>query len=193
MDYHCIMSDINSLTYFFYNIIPGILFLLYYKKIISFSSIKIENINSDQWIIYIIVGLFIGFLFQFVTKIFRSFINKYIWEYTKCKNNYQYKKAKQFLKSIVSGEDPKDIFYTIDNYLRASNKANLATYYQARLALWSNICVATFLLIPLNVNKEDNFILLIFGMISFIAFIWHLYNFYDVLLRSFVSIRQLDN
>lgn len=74
------MDSTNSLTEFFYNIVPGSLFVLAIVWVLNFDIVGVPVIadlpNSDRGIIVIlfllIIGLFFGFVFQGMTKWIRG-------------------------------------------------------------------------------------------------------------------------
>lgn len=72
------MDTSDSLTQFFYNIVPGSLFILLLQELLDFSIIK--RITPDEWhqlwetqiFFIILLGLLVGFIFQGLTKLVRQ-------------------------------------------------------------------------------------------------------------------------
>jgi len=166
------MEDGGSIVEFFYNLVPGtlFLFLLQYFQIIPW----FRGLDIYLIFLYIILGLFFGFLFQGIT----AFLRKGFWNYNciqkvmyeKRRNkreinpilNYVYKKY-IYKKNIVifnsekieilSPEEMKKIFHLMDNRLMSENATFLPTHFSSLFTFWSNIFIgATFFLYSLEIK-----------------------------------------
>lgn len=228
------MDTTDSLTAFFYNFVPGVLFI--FGVIYLFDYLYLFNKNEVIIIFFIsVLGLFFGFLFQWFTKIARgdAFVinffkdNEVLNSIVKKKNeekeiyNMDYKQAINKLSGLIGYQrdksDVKGNFYFMHNYLRAEGKAEVANYFTARLAFWSNLFFGSLFLVvlvvlklfyffyqycnpnlTLNFDIKDNSSIVL--LVSFcvlitsgIAFNKFLFILYDVILRTFITIVKTDN
>lgn len=172
------MNTDVSLTEFFYNIIPGSLFviLLKYYKIFDITyllSTKKDPDSASLIFIYIATGFLFGFIFQGMTRLARE---KLKWNYNAMKEaleeNYnkevydgvrsRLRKELQLntqVQDITKNEEKTlTLFYLMDNYLRGEKAAFLVNHYSSRYAFWSNIFFALLSLFVLTI------ILVIFQM-----------------------------
>lgn len=186
------MNDSGSITEFFYNIVPGSLFLFVLN--LSTNNLVLEHINIDGdkeavlIFYYIIGGLFVGFFFQCLTKIIRhEFWNESIFELVKVRNKEEFNRIRKKLK--IKPQQENKIFYLADNSLRGEKAAFLPTHFSSRFAFWANIAWGSLILIILsfvyplpNIAKIALSLILLFST-------WmaheHLDNFYDTILKSY--------
>lgn len=181
----------GSLVEFFYNVIPGTIFLvlLSHYNIFNLISIFPENASKDSVVLifaYLVGGLFFGFVFQGLTKLLRDLCwNAQIMEKIKNENvgfNSTVKKLK------VS--NLKNAFYLMDNKLRWQIPAFLPTHFSSRFAFWSNNLFGFFFVIIARIvsGKLLDYDYIILGI--FLWFSWkmsnlHLKGFYDSVFKSY--------
>ena len=156
-----------SLSEFFYNIIPGGLFviLLKYFNLFDVSTLLPIDGKPDAVILislYITTGLLFGFIFQAMTKLARKYCS---WDYAAMGCVFEEKHNQESCKEIVSklekslvvnknkkididkiineikgdSKQLSTLFYLMDNYICVNNAGFLRNYYLSRYAFWSNI------------------------------------------------------
>jgi len=194
------MDSSESIAKFFYNIVPGILFIFF----LHFYKINFVSEKTDVAItifLLIIFGLALGFVFQALTKIFRNIFDldliSVLRVTTKDENAYN-EARKELLKKnlILKNDDKKKCFYIMDNYLRGRGTVSfIVEHFSARFAFWSNIFVGTLLLITiLFLNKPPDcpyewfMAILVF---SGWASMEYLRILYDSILKTFISVVKL--
>lgn len=155
------MNPLGGLSAFFYNIIPGILFLLavYFLNLFS---IKSYGFPSDGVLLFfvLILGSFLGFSGQAIFRIMKDIlgVNRCAFCEVKNDNDQTYNKAVKNL-CVIYGKLPKDftlkeVFYSMDNFLRNNGSPYIINHYSERAAFWGNISLgsfALFILIALNI------------------------------------------
>ena len=159
------MNSIDSITEFFYNIVPGILFILALEFLSGFSFINEMGMQCAiqhweiQLFIMILLGLFLGFVFQGFTKLLireggLQLNKKWLWSEVKRDNPLIYKAAQKILENKLNNETkkelkrPKKVFYLMNNYLEGKiGRASLINHFSSRTAFWANIFWGTFFLI----------------------------------------------
>lgn len=201
------MDNLNSLVGFFYNIIPGFIFLIindYYFHFFSLNNPRNSIIfdNPFRILILLVISLSVGFLFQSLTKICRNYLglNKCIFVDIKCNDEKIYNSALSKLGDI----DRKDktnivnIFYLMHNYLSSCKTDRLPEYFSARFAFWSNTFFGSLFtfIIFFVISKQKSLFgldesvssLLIIGAVLYSAFIsrMYLHDMYASILKSFV-------
>ena len=194
------MNDGNSIVEFFYNIVPGSLFIILLRHLfyIDLLSLLPKRGNNDDTVIiifaYIIMGLFLGFIFQGIIKFIRELgFNKWIAKKVIADNKKEFaesndvlgKKYKTFLSTVFERN-----FYLMDNYLRGKHAAFLPTHNSSRFAFWSNIFLANLFLIGLMFMRYPclNFYHLFFIIVLLASAWWmykYFYAFYDTILKSY--------
>jgi hypothetical protein len=206
------MEIINSLSVFFYNIIPGFIFL--WLNSLYFSDLKklvFEPKDPVSGIFQVIVlSIFLGFVFQSLTKIIREmFFNKLVMDDIELKDKDLLKDAQKLLKDIPSAKKDKSInnIYLMHNYLITKYKVLLPEFFSPRLALWSNILfgslttIGLILLSPffnVKLNGISGSIPLDIALLFMLScYSWnmskkYLYAFLDSVIRTFVSTRILN-
>ena len=205
------MNFEGSIAGFFYNLVPGILWLYIFEFMmgINILSFKDEHKTSDfNSVLVVIIGLFLGFVFQGLTKFARSAcLNQKAYKKVMSKNDYLFEQANKFFKNVNLIRNPdvktnkeiENTFYLMDNYLRGMGKATMLSHFTARLAFWSNILFGSISLIFLFLtpfNKEHSptllsllIILVIFSGRLFYEYLWILY---ESVLQTFMSIVKIN-
>ncbi len=199
------MTNEDSLVQLFYNLIPGVLFLwllnyynLFPTKVI-FSNPLFDN-ELVKAIFLTSLSLFLGFVFQGVTKITGKdfFLNIKAIKAIKNQNSKAVDLAiKKIKKPSFNKEDDRELselFYFMDNFLRGKEGSFIVNHFSTRLAIWSNTSVALlvffilrttiFLNPPHSLLPSDGwlFILFIFSLLM----LWRYLNtFYDCILKTF--------
>jgi len=192
--------DGGSIVEFFYNLIPGGLFLLlfqYYYNIPWFPFFPKSSSATESFtaliFAYIIIGLALGFVFQGLTKICREKcgLNECISRKVKEANEHNFIKLPDKLgKYSQSKGSILTTFYVMDNFLRGKQAAFLPTHNSSLFAFWSNIFFATLLLIILRLIKfhyvtfDYSLFILILGFSAYMAY-KYLYAFYDTILKTY--------
>ena len=149
---------------FFYNIIPGALFILALlttrgiEKLVPWT---IKHALTDNDLLsgsaFVILSLFLGFTLQMVNKLIiiqdrwsKENIERII---TDNKTRADFEKAKDRLRILVGENKDKDenfrFFYFIDNYVWANRHSGLTQLFHAQISLWANIMTASAIYIAL--------------------------------------------
>lgn len=199
------MENLNSVIGFFYNIIPGLLFFY-----LNNDKIKIINIGGEndglRILLLLAFSLFIGFIFQSITKIFRDILfgNKVIFSIIKFRDNIKYEGAIIKLNKIKR-ENKNDViknFYFMHNYLSSNKYDRLPEHFSSRFAFWSNIFFALLFSLILNyfIFHQNQIELpftiitltypwIIFGALySFLISILNFYSMYETVVNSFITV-----
>jgi hypothetical protein len=188
------MNADQSIPDFFYNIIPGGLFIMllkHYDIFDVFSFFPLTKLDSASFIfVDLLLALLLGFVFQGMTKLARKYLylDSLIAEEVKNNNDDKYKKIEKNLNAskVLSN------FYLMDNYLRGFHPAFLANHFSSRFAFWSNIFFASSLLLTLRIIFVRPFALdidylFILAFILFSKEMWkeYHYSYYDAILKSY--------
>ncbi len=208
------MDTSGSITQFFYNIIPGSIFIFALSKIIDYSLYPLypkEELFS--FFIFISFGLLFGFIFQGLTKIDRKrplkkyfFFNKKkyyienlnnaVWDEIINADKPSYKLARGILmkmKVFAKAEKRSKFFYLMHNYLLAIDHDKQTDFYMARVAFWANVYFGTLVLLFLIfwVHKF-NISPWAIVLVLFSRYFYHEYlrNLYDVVLKTFIMIKN---
>jgi hypothetical protein len=194
------MSDGGSMVEFFYNLVPGSLFLLflqYYYKIdllLFFPKISATDSFTILIFVYIVYSLFLGFIFQSFTKFVRDKcgVNNFVANQVLHHNE---KNSVKLPKKIRTGYtrtkyNTLTTFYLLDNHLRGKQAAFMPTHNSSLFAFWSNIFFATLLIVVLRLIKtprlSSDYLLFIYALIHAGYFSYkYLYTFYDTILKSY--------
>ncbi len=191
------MNDSSSIVEFFYNLVPGSLFLFLLKPS-GYDIFEKQFPSSDSALkifAYIIAGLLLGFIFQGVTKWFRDHFewNLRTVKQIRCNKLERYKLAykKIFNKEYKESEDndPLLTFYLMDSELSGDDAALLPTRFYSIHTFWSNIFFAIILLLFLTIFKDpSNLYLFSLVLTLILSLYWankYLEGFYDTTLNVF--------
>lgn len=183
---------------FFYNIIPGGLFLLAINATFNnflFNRLQSFSITNDLETIsiFVVLSLFSGFAFQMFNKLFEDLfplynlknalkkkylddkqVNNYIEAFNRIKNKVKFNELDENFSWLVQ------LHYCMDVYLRFKETSSLHNYAHARISLWANSTTATSLyavivlissLLPCISARESNLYSLLF-VVSLIIFMF---------------------
>lgn len=149
--------DLSSITGFFYNILPGIYFLLLFpsslKLICSILLVNKSLPETTFLILFLATCLLLGFVFQGLTKLVREtflddlIIDKVIRDNDKGKIWKTISNVFKVNHLIDKDEDNIQYFYLMDNYINAIKKNILPTHFSARTSLWANLVWANLFLL----------------------------------------------
>ena len=196
------MNDGGSIVEFFYNIVPGVIFLIFLN---FFGVINIFPESSESVIIIFVLlvfGLFLGFLFQGITVFLRHILNWNNRAYRRVRSdNLLFKRVySTFDKSLnLKDHDYRMLFYIMDTRLRAEVPAFLPTHFSSLFAFWSNMFCATALLLVILVTRMFFYpsivadkipvvhCLYFFLIISWLFADKFLKSFYDTVLNAYYS------
>jgi len=201
------MNNLSSVIGFFYNIVPGFLFLFindYHFHIIFLQgSTNLTDLsgNSIGILVLLTLSLFLGFIFQSLTKLTREFfLNKMIFDYIRNKDEGIYNSAVSKLKSIKSSKtlDVVENFYLMHNFISSNKKDLLPEYFSARFAFWSNIFFCLLLsLISFSLSKQERlfnldrvtifFLFQLALVYSTVISLMNFKNLYDSVLKTFIT------
>ena len=200
------MSEMDSLTEFFYNIVPGSLFVVafnFYLKPVVFNFL--ESNDPAKLFYLLICGLFFGFAFQGLTKGIRNIcLNEKIFNRVKNDDKLSFKKAGQILKAsgLMDGEKTslsdhdKRAFYLMDNYLRGKGQAKTLQHFTARLAFWSNIFFGVLIIFLTDLYTIRS-LYLPYLLMLFLFSAWLFWEYlrilYDSVLKTFVSVVNIKD
>lgn len=199
----------ENITSFFFNIVPGALLILILETKSNFKIINkafgIDLIGDLNFFWLIIFSVFIGFFLQAATKKTKEiFLYQIIFCKVKNEDPENFKKAEGYLKrkklllNIDTGEKRiKKIFFTMDNYISLGGGGRLLTHFASRLAYWSNLFWISLITIILALFRIIDDVMIIFSstillLITAYEAYTHLKNHYDILLKSFVSLVEID-
>lgn len=215
------MNESGSIVEFFYNLVPGSLFLilLKYFGIFDINTFFLPTDgyrrSPDTTLIvfgYIILGLFLGFVFQGMTKFEREKwgSNEDIAKRVKEKNPDEFRSVYIKINNVknIDYKDPKiytPTFYLMDNYLRGDKATFLPTHFSSRFAFWANIFygflvialfggIRLFMQPCLSAEKVALYmIVVIFIFVSRnLADKYH-FGFYDTILKSYYMKTKKDS
>ncbi len=202
------MENTDSLTQFFYNIVPGILFIKGLELLTGYHLTSFLHIRRQEGLIiifYLSFGLFVGFIFQGFTKIIRNnfCLDRKVFEIIKNKKNNisLFENAEKLLKKkklLGSDENTETVFYLIHNYLLAKGLDSQGTFFADRVAFWSNIFFTSFFLVLIKLyyqrlRLDFTFIfLLLLLFYSWKLFKRYLENKYDTVLKTFVMVKEIE-
>lgn len=187
------MSAFGGVSNFFYNVIPGVLFLLVLDfKVAWFELQDLPGDTSQELFWIIILGLFLGFSGQATAKLLKDIaINSYVFNNIKKDNSTEYKDAVTKLSKIgISTDEIKNIFYSMDNNLRNKETNYIINHYSERAAFWANISLGLLIISFVlfcegRVTEAFNFILLlIFARIFWFSSIK---SQYESILQTFLQ------
>lgn len=203
------MSSMDSVTDFFYNVVPGIIFLLVLDSVyILPEQLRFEG--AEKIFVLISLGLFLGFISQVIVKFLRiifCFNEKYIFLPVKNDDRETFDVADKILHELnIIEEDEMDCnltkkFHLMDNYLRSKPQSEIINHFASKAAFWSNIFVASlililidlFNLIPSKFNGENLvWVPSAFLLMSLLAagHYWRIQ--YDVVMKTFLAIYKID-
>ena len=206
------MDTINSFVSFFYNIIPGFIFLIINSLFFWPIQKYIFEANKHSFIGFIpvfVISIFLGFLFQSFTKILRDgCLDQKIINKIERDDKELLIQAKHELRKIQEVKDieTKKLIFIIHNYLFSQYDKLVPEFNMSRLAFWSNmffvfmisiICILLspyFNICPHSISGYmlfDITILIVFDLLSLNTYQSYHYAFYDSLLRTFISVRML--
>lgn len=142
------MNDGGSIVEFFYNLIPGSLFLFLLKY---YSVFDLTIYSKDSVMIlfaYIVFGLLLGFFFQGITIMLRT--APFGWNNLAFRHvqntNYRFVEIlKLFPKDEqkeLKKEDGRPLFFLMDTVLRGNTSTFLPTHFSSLFALWSNLSIS---------------------------------------------------
>lgn len=155
------MNDGGSIVEFFYNIFPGILFLFLLNALGIFDITKIipfQGGNQELLVgfAYVIIGLFLGFLFQAATMFLRQnlgwnlfVLNKITSEhplFKKIEENFSKQKGLEKMQEMKEENVNLNIIYMMDNWLRREKATFLPTHFSSIFTFWSNIFIGVVFL-----------------------------------------------
>lgn len=196
------MDSVGGLATFFYNLIPGavLLFILDITKIYPLDNFSYPP--TEKVLFILLLGSFLGFFGQGIIKIIKNHcINECIFSKVKNSNKiYEkiYKKACKYLE--IPYDNPKEVFYSMDNYLRNSGSPYIINQYAEKAAFWGNTflgSIVLFILINLYDNSPDKNSLLIICLILFSVSLYLTFTYirtqYESILQTYVQkINHLD-
>lgn len=184
-----------DLSHFFYNLIPGAIFLL--GLYIAGFNPPSSFLGNDGLMIlmFILLSLLLGFIFQGVIKLIRERgLNRICFWYVKRRNHRQYVLAKTLINKREIIDTAEHLFYHMDNFLRARSLSANPIHFSSRFAFWSNILVGSylylFILSWLDPYTEEILMKITLCVIvfSYVLSAYYFYAYYDVILKTFISL-----
>lgn len=196
------MDNSGSIVEFFYNIVPGSLFLVLLNYRYNFKITEALGFDPNQATLtvfsYIVVGLFMGFVFQAVTKfvrnhfgwnrrIARKVINNNLDKFKNIYHEIYNEKCKD--SNLIPCKRTEEIFYFLDCSLRGGVPGFLPTHFSSRFAFWANIFFALIFLIIIDLSKnsfsEYALILICISIIVFYFADQYFEGFWDTIFKTF--------
>ncbi len=197
----------ESLSLFFYNIVPGTLFLstIYILKIRDLTNdlhlIPPEIMKHGEILILaiIVLSLFIGFILQALAKLMRLPILDRVFGEVEKENESAYPKAIGFLKEIGSQyeDSRKEAIFTMHNYLEATESGKLPRIFTAISAFWSNMTSGTFIFLIYEVCWKHDIVPAGLFLLCFVLSLWiskwYLKTQYDIVVKTFASMMVFNS
>ena len=206
----------ESIPKFFYNIIPGAIFLLTASYLFPQESFRLFKVipliskssSIETSIIFISASLLIGFTFQGFTRFIKD---RFIFDqiFSEIKNTYTFKifeEEKSNLNKLVgkgsSFENEKDrlkrIFFMIANYLYVNKKNDSADHFGYQNAFWSNNMWTSLIIFFLAPFSQKGTLMIstmsiIAILISYTLFRRNLKLMYETALLSFIVDRKFPS
>lgn len=205
----------NSLSEFFFIVIPGIYLIALIEYFFGLSSLLKLKITDDGLIVVsylFIAGFLIGFILHGITKFAkRKIVEKCLFfdisngDYS----DYFNLATDELSKSGINIKDDENgrrkFFYTLNNYVWAKGYSFPSFPFAQRLVFWGNIFFASLAILSILVLFSQNILtiripiaevakplLVIFLLISWSMFNEHIKNNYLCILSTFVAVRKLD-
>ncbi|MBI5044711.1 MAG: hypothetical protein HZC02_02190 [Candidatus Levybacteria bacterium] len=200
---------LTPLTQFFFNVIPGSLFLyvVYVFNLIPYawktSYIDPALGKNEVFILalLLIVGGGMGFVFQAITKLVREWfkLDELITMKVLCDNKDGMKMKKiwtrlRFTPNVHERIQVRKAFFLMDCYLRAEGKAHIIFHFSTRFAFWSNILVALILLGIIQafagINGVSDQIFSWYYLLVILVICvcyYHFRSLYDVVFKTFAT------
>lgn len=199
----------ESITSFFFNIIPGALLIFILEKYSNFKivseTLKVDSKIENDLFWIIIFSIFLGFLFQACSKwVKEHFLYQLIWCKVKEEDPHNFAEAEKDLslkKLLPENEIDKlkirRIFFTMDNYISLNGGGKLLPHFASRLAYWFNLFWVSLIIISFSLLRIINDTgITLFGIVFLVITAYetwvHLQNHYDILLKTFVSYIKID-
>lgn len=200
------MDSSGSITQFFYNIVPGSLFIVALSVMIKnpINRLIFEMNNLFFFFIFLSLALLIGFIFQGITKFDRKypsekdkpidfidkfvvFLNKLVMQKLRYPirnmNNIVWERVKDADKesdkkalNLIKVGDKERSFYMMHNYLMATRKDKRTDFYMDRVAFWANTYYGNLILIVISLWLQKWYIFLM--LLIFTLFSRWLYHEY---------------
>ena len=195
------MESLSGLSEFFYNLVPGVLFIFGFFHLTEMTLESIATKEVERIFIIIIIGFAIGFLGQGIIKKLKNWlgINKLIFDKVACANNKNgiYKKSIESLEGKIkfNKTEKKEItiqnrFHLMDNYLRNNGSPYVINHMAEKAAFWANIFLGSVILLLLSFftsnQPVNNLLLLLLSLISGILAFEYSNAEYDTVLQTFV-------
>jgi len=198
----------DGIIEFFYNIVPGSLFIILLRQYKIFDAFAFLFLNSSKapfsldpaLAIFtdVALGLFLGFVFQGITKFARDVfsLNAKITEKIKLDNPKEYSLIVAEI-GLTEEYPTLKVFYLMDSFLRGNHPAFLPTHFSSRFAFWANVLIAISILIILRLAikhtgfDNDNILLVIFGVFSWDMAKRHFSGYYDSILKSYFMLKGI--
>lgn len=198
------MEGISS---FFFNIIPGAVFIFILEKYSNFKviseTLKIDPKNENILFWLIIFSIFIGFFLQALTKwVKEKILYPIVWCKVKSKDTENFNAAERYLlekellfDNEVGEKRMKRMFFTMDDYISLDGGGRLLPHFSSRLAYWFNLFWVSLAILFISKNIKDDAIVtlaLIVLIISACETWVHLEDHYEILLKAFISHIKID-
>ncbi|HEY5600946.1 MAG TPA: hypothetical protein VIK81_02545 [Patescibacteria group bacterium] len=195
----------ESLTSFFYNIIPGGAFLttIYVLELRNLTkdlnSLPFNFNDASEIIILlvIIISLFIGFVLQAFNKIIKFLLLSSVLRHVEQNDSESYELALSYLKKfkIDKTTDRKKAFFIIHDYLEGVEAGNLPRVFTTLSAFWSNIASGSIIFFIIEFCWKHNLslsgIFLLIFLFSITLACEYLRTQYDTILKTFSSIKVI--
>lgn len=149
------------------------------------------------WVI--IIGLFLGFMFQGLTKLERiRRLDNRIWDRVRKDNEKIYQEAEKIMKKsklIETGTETRTVFDLMHNYLWGRARGKAPTFFSMRVAFWSNIYFGT-LILSVIAFFQGRLLEMLMPLLVMLHARWlykeYLRILYDVVLKTFIAIHKLQ-
>lgn len=147
-------------------------------------------------LVVVILGLFIGFVFQGITKFLRATLKYDAWvmgEVINDESSECYEQALKNFKKKIKFKEPKENiirnFYLMHDFILANELGSQAKFYTSRSAFWFNMLIGSLILFLtayyLGRINEGDILMLFFFFSAYLSF-KYFYAMYDVILKTYV-------
>lgn len=202
------MNSVDSVVDFFYNVVPGIIFLIILEFVYG---LKLSSDAGEKVFLFIVLGLFLGFISQAVVKILREifcFNDRYIFGPVRNDDKKTFDKVSKLLLDLEIIDKDEMIsdtlgkrFHLMDNYLRSKPQSEIINHFASKAAFWSNIFIASLVLSIIGLSKIipsefDRIILIFIPLLSLLVSLFAATHYwriqYDVVMKTFLAIYNID-
>lgn len=204
------MNNLDGLSNFFFNLLPGAVFLVIieYLGFLRYIGVIISAPETSRIFYLVIFGLLMGYIFQAISRVIKDHLYEVpVMREVMNSNEPLFNKNLQHLNKINDGrkllnnsEDRNmiDGFHLMNNYVQAKHNAFITIDFSQRKALWANANIACFFLSFVSYTMliayptiHRFFILIVCVISTFLTYKVarkFLYAYYDAIMKSYFMV-----